>query len=45
MIVVVAGIYRSGSTAQYNMVRLVLESIYGTENVNCIGNPKQIKKG
>jgi len=45
MIVVIAGIYRSGSTAQYNMVRLILESVYGKKAVNCVGNPNKVKKG
>jgi len=39
MLVVIAGIKRSGSTAQFNMVRLILEKKY---SVYCTGNPQDI---
>ena len=41
MLIVVAGIKRSGSTAQFNMVRLVLEEYFGKEYVLTTGNPKE----
>ena len=41
MIVVIAGIKRSGSTAQYNMVRLILEKHF--EHVHVTGKPTDIQ--
>lgn len=41
MIVVIAGIKRSGSTAQFNMVRLILEKAFS--EVHVTGNPKDLK--
>lgn len=47
MIYVCGGMYRSGSTFQFNCMRLVLEAIHGIENVYvCFGweyNPKNEK--
>ena len=40
MLIVVAGIKRSGSTAQFNMIRLVLETFFGKEYVYTTGDPK-----
>lgn len=42
MLVVIAGKKRSGSTAQYNLVRLVLETQY---EVNTIATPEQVEEG
>lgn len=41
MIVVIAGIKRSGSTAQYNMVRLILEKHF--DHVHVTGRPTDIQ--
>jgi len=43
MIVVVAGIKRSGSTAQFNMVRLVLEEHFS--EINLTGDLMELKPG
>lgn len=41
MLIVVAGIKRSGSTAQFNMIRLVLEEYFGKDMVETTGTPKE----
>lgn len=41
MLIVVSGIKRSGSTAQFNMIRLVLETYFGKEFVYTTGDPKK----
>lgn len=41
--IVIAGIKRSGSTAQYNMVRLLCEAVY--REINVTGSPYSLKRG
>ena len=37
MKIVTAGMYRSGTTYQFNALRLILEEVYGKDNVNACG--------